>query len=46
LRRNAPLTEADLAELQRMLGESGEFDEMALSRSVDEAEGLGLFGLS
>ena len=43
LRRNAPLTEADLAELQRMLGESGELDEMALSRSVDEAEGLGLF---
>ena len=26
-----------------MLGESGELDEMALSRSVDEAEGLGLF---
>ena len=26
-----------------MLSESGELDEMALSRSVDEAEGLGLF---
>ena len=43
LRRNAPLTEADLAELQRMLAESGELDETALSRSVDDAEGLGLF---
>jgi len=43
LRRNAPLTEADLAELERMLGESGELDEAALSRSVEEAEGLGLF---
>ncbi|MGH3925228.1 MAG: type I restriction-modification enzyme R subunit C-terminal domain-containing protein, partial [Pseudonocardiaceae bacterium] len=43
LRRNAPLTEADLAELERMLGESGELDEATLSRSVDHAEGLGLF---
>lgn len=43
LRRNAPLTEADLAELERMLGESGELDEATLTRSVDQADGLGLF---
>lgn len=43
LRRNTPLTEADLAELERMLSESGEFDEETLSRSVAEADGLGLF---
>ncbi|MGH4014433.1 MAG: DEAD/DEAH box helicase family protein [Pseudonocardiaceae bacterium] len=43
LRRNAPLTEADLAELERMLSESGELDTETLSRSIDEADGLGLF---
>jgi type I restriction enzyme, R subunit len=43
LRRNAPLTEADLAELDRMLSESAELDTETLSRSIDEAEGLGLF---
>ncbi|MGH3838155.1 MAG: type I restriction-modification enzyme R subunit C-terminal domain-containing protein, partial [Pseudonocardiaceae bacterium] len=43
LRRNAPLTEADLAELERMLSESGELDDATLSRSADHAEGLGLF---
>lgn len=41
--RSAPLTETDLVELERMLSENGELDEAALSRSVDQAEGLGLF---
>ncbi|MGH3529967.1 MAG: type I restriction-modification enzyme R subunit C-terminal domain-containing protein, partial [Pseudonocardiaceae bacterium] len=44
LRRNIALTHADLAELDRMLIESGEFDREKLDRAVDKAGGgLGIF---
>ncbi len=43
LRRNRPLTETDLSELEHLLVESGEFDEAALRRSIEEARGLGAF---
>jgi type I restriction enzyme R subunit len=42
LRVNKPLTVADLAELERMLAESGIGAE-GIHRAVDEAQGLGLF---
>jgi type I restriction enzyme R subunit len=42
LRMNKPLTVADLAELERMLAESGIGAE-GIHRAVDEAQGLGLF---
>ncbi|HEX8082126.1 MAG TPA: DEAD/DEAH box helicase family protein [Jatrophihabitans sp.] len=43
LRRNRPLTAADLAELQRMLTESGAGDPAELDRAAEQAKGLGLF---
>ncbi|HEY9476740.1 MAG TPA: DEAD/DEAH box helicase family protein [Mycobacteriales bacterium] len=43
LRRNLPLTASDLDELERMLAESGQFDQETLTRSVRDASGLGLF---
>jgi type I restriction enzyme R subunit len=43
LRRNQPLTDSDLAELERLLVGSGELDEAALRRSVEQAHGLGGF---
>lgn len=43
LRRNVALTPSDLAELERMLLESGEFDQETLSRAAARADGLGLF---
>lgn len=43
IRRNLPLTTSDLDELERMLAESGQFDEDTLKRSVDDAAGLGPF---
>jgi type I restriction enzyme R subunit len=43
LRRNQPLTASDLAELERLLAGSGELDEAALRRSVEQARGLGAF---
>jgi type I restriction enzyme, R subunit len=43
LRMNRPLTPTDLAELERMLLESGIGDKGALERAKAESEGLGLF---
>jgi type I restriction enzyme R subunit len=43
LRMNKPLTAADLAELQRMLLESGVGAEEDIRRAASEAHGLGLF---
>jgi type I restriction enzyme R subunit len=43
LRRNRPLTPDDLAELQRMLSESGAGTSDELARAADQAHGLGLF---
>lgn len=43
LRMNKPLTAADLAELQRMLLESGVGAEVDIRRAASEAHGLGLF---
>jgi type I restriction enzyme, R subunit len=43
LRTNRPLTPLDLAELERMLLESGVGDKGALDRAKAESEGLGLF---
>ncbi len=43
LRRNVALTTSDLAELERILVESGEFDQETLSRAAARADGLGLF---
>jgi len=43
LRMNKPLTAADLAELQRMLLESGVGAEADIRRAASEAHGLGLF---
>jgi type I site-specific restriction endonuclease len=43
LRRNQPLTAADLAELERMLVESGAGSADDVNRASDEAHGLGLF---
>lgn len=43
LRRNRPLTPADLAELQRMLTESGAGTPEELAGAAEQAEGLGLF---
>jgi type I restriction enzyme R subunit len=43
LRMNKPLTTADLAELERMLAESGIADAEELSRAKKESHGLGLF---
>ncbi|MDE0207753.1 MAG: DEAD/DEAH box helicase family protein [Candidatus Tectomicrobia bacterium] len=43
LRGNRPLTAADLAELERMLDESGIAAPGELRRGVEESQGLGLF---
>ena len=43
LRRNRPLTVDDLAELQRMLDESGAGDSAMLDRAASQAHGLGIF---
>ena len=43
LRSNKPLTESDLSELERMLGESGLGGPDALRRAAEESQGLGLF---
>lgn len=43
LRRNLPLTAADLAELERMLVESGTGGPGDLARASKESDGLGLF---
>lgn len=43
LRRNRPLTAEDLAELQRMLTESGAGDPTELERAAEQAQGLGVF---
>jgi type I restriction enzyme R subunit len=43
LRMNKALTAADLAELQRMLAESGVGDADDIQRATEESEGLGLF---
>jgi type I restriction enzyme, R subunit len=43
LRTNRPLTGSDLAELERMLGESGIGREEDIARAKKESEGLGLF---
>lgn len=43
LRMNRPLTASDLAELERMLGESGVGAADDLRRATEEAQGLGLF---
>ena len=43
LRSNRPLTATDLAELERMLGESGVGAPDELRRGVEEYQGLGLF---
>lgn len=43
LRRNRPLTPGDLAELQRMLTESGAGSPEELARAAEQAQGLGLF---
>jgi len=43
LRRNQPLTKADLAELERMLSESGVGTTQDIDRAKREANGLGLF---
>ncbi len=43
LRMNKPLTAADLAELERMLAESGVGDAQHISRAKQDSHGLGLF---
>jgi len=43
LRRNRPLTPDDLAELERMLTESGAGDLPDLERAAEHAQGLGVF---
>ena len=43
LRRNLPLTPADLAELDRMLAASGTGSAQEFERATAEAQGLGLF---
>ena len=43
LRSNKPLSASDLAELERMLGESGLGEPCDLRRAAEESEGLGLF---
>jgi type I restriction enzyme, R subunit len=43
LRMNKALTAADLAELQRMLAESGVGAEQDIQRAAEESQGLGLF---
>jgi type I restriction enzyme R subunit len=43
LRMNKPLTAADLAELERMLAESGVGGPDDLAKAKEEAQGLGLF---
>lgn len=43
LRRNRPLTPDDLAELERMLTESGPGDLPHLERAAEHAQGLGVF---
>ena len=43
LRSNKPLTASDLAELERMLGESGLGEPDDLRRAEEESQGLGLF---
>jgi type I restriction enzyme R subunit len=43
LRRNRPLTASDLAELERMLAESGIGGREEIQRAVEESRGLGLF---
>jgi len=43
LRRNKPLTAADLAELERMLADSGLGGPDEIRRAAAEAQGLGLF---
>jgi type I restriction enzyme R subunit len=43
LRMNKPLTASDLAELERLLGESGAGGPNDVRRAADEAQGLGLF---
>ena len=40
---NKPLTAADLAELERMLGESGVGEPEDIRRAAEAAQGLGLF---
>lgn len=42
-RRNLPLTAADLAELERMLSQSGAGSPQDLQRANEESQGLGLF---
>lgn len=42
LRKNKPLTESDLAELERMLAESGLGEPDDLRRAAEESQGLGL----
>ncbi len=43
LRKNKPLTATDLAELERMLAESGIGEPDDISRAATEAQGLGIF---
>jgi type I restriction enzyme R subunit len=43
LRRNQPLTKADLAELERMLAEGGIGRVEEIERAIRESKGLGLF---
>ncbi len=43
LHRNKPLTGSDLAELERVLAESGVGGADEIRRAVDESQGLGLF---
>lgn len=43
LRRNRPLTPDDIADLQRMLTESGAGDPAELERAAEQAHGLGIF---
>ena len=43
LRKNRPLTVTDIAELERMLVESGVGAPDELRRAVEESQGLGLF---
>lgn len=42
LRRNRPLTASDLAELERLLGESGVGEPEDIRRAAEDAQGLGL----
>ncbi len=43
VRRNRPLTQADLDDLQRMLAESGAAEPTELQRAAEQAHGLGIF---